>query len=295
MLKEVQRPDGSVVSFAYDAFGRRIEKKTSKTITRFLWDGNVPLHEWKEFDYKETTDNDRITWVFQGFTPVAKIQGDKHYSIISDHLGTPLQAIDTQGNKVWERELDIYGKVRKETEETANFVPFLFQGQYLDTETELVYNYKRYYSQETGAYISQDPIGLAGNNPTIYGYVFDSNIEIDPFGLDCVENKNIKKLHNGESVNVKSFKEANALLKKAFPNAKKSRGASPNSMKLSEKDKTFKLDKNRTPVYKKDYLKDENGIIYGHSQLPDNHIHKTNPHINILTSEGNKVSINILK
>ncbi|WP_264080108.1 RHS repeat-associated core domain-containing protein [Treponema pedis] len=83
----------------------------------------------------------------------------------------------------------MYGKVRKETEENTNFVPFLFQGQYLDTETELVYNYKRYYSQETGAYISQDPIGLAGGNPTLYGYVFDSNIEIDPFGLGCVENK----------------------------------------------------------------------------------------------------------
>ena len=62
-----------------------------------------------------------------------------------------------------------------------------------------------------------------------------------------------------------------------------------------KKNKTFKLDKNRTPVYKKDYLKDENGIIYGHSQLPEGHIHKTNPHINILTSEGNKVSINIMK
>ncbi len=71
--------------------------------------------------------------------------------------------------------------------------------------------------------------------------------------------------------------------------------ASPNSMRLSEKNKTFKLDKNRTPVYKEDYLKDENGIIYEHSQLPNSHIHKTNPHINILTSEGNKVSINILK
>ena len=62
-----------------------------------------------------------------------------------------------------------------------------------------------------------------------------------------------------------------------------------------KKNKTFKLDENRIPVYKKDYLKDENGIIYGHSQLPEGHIHKTNPHINILTSEGNKVSINIMK
>ncbi|UTC68504.1 RHS repeat-associated core domain-containing protein [Treponema sp. OMZ 791] len=50
---------------------------------------------------------------------------------------------------------------------------FLYQGQYLDTETELVYNYKRYYSQEIGAYISQDPIGQASGNPTLYVYVHD--------------------------------------------------------------------------------------------------------------------------
>ncbi len=29
----------------------------------------------------------------------------------------------------------------------------------------------------------QDPIGLAGGNPTLYGYVGDSNILIDPWGL----------------------------------------------------------------------------------------------------------------
>lgn len=33
-------------------------------------------------------------------------------------------------------------------------------------------------------YISQDPIGLAGNNPTLYGYVFDNNTQIDLFGLN---------------------------------------------------------------------------------------------------------------
>ncbi|MGF7109834.1 uncharacterized protein RhaS with RHS repeats [Treponema pedis] len=49
----------------------------------------------------------------------------------------------------------------------------------------MVYNYKRYYSQETGAYISQDPIGLAGGNPTIYGYVKNPNAWVDVFGLAC--------------------------------------------------------------------------------------------------------------
>jgi uncharacterized protein RhaS with RHS repeats len=34
-----------------------------------------------------------------------------------------------------------------------------------------------------GNYISQDPIGLAGNNPTLYGYVHDTNSWMDVLGL----------------------------------------------------------------------------------------------------------------
>ena len=43
----------------------------------------------------------------------------------------------------------------------------------------------RYYDPNTGNYLNQDPIGLAGGNPTLYGYVFDPNTQIDPLGLDC--------------------------------------------------------------------------------------------------------------
>ena len=62
-------------------------------------------------------------------------------------------------------------------------IPFRYQGQYFDFETGLCYNRFRYYSPETGLYISQDPIGLAGGNPNFYAYVFDSNIQVDVFGL----------------------------------------------------------------------------------------------------------------
>lgn len=48
-----------------------------------------------------------------------------------------------------------------------------------------IYNQFRYYSPKMGMYISSDPIGLAGGNPTLYGYVFDPNTQVDPFGLDC--------------------------------------------------------------------------------------------------------------
>ena len=57
-------------------------------------------------------------------------------------------------------------------------------GQFTDLETNLYYNRFRYYDQEIGQYIQQDPIGLAGDNPTLYGYVHDTNGWVDPFGLD---------------------------------------------------------------------------------------------------------------
>nr|WP_025843485.1 hypothetical protein [Porphyromonas gingivicanis] len=44
--------------------------------------------------------------------------------------------------------------------------------------------------------ISPPTIGLAGNNPTLYGYVFDLNTQIDPFGLD--RGKATKKGHQYE-------------------------------------------------------------------------------------------------
>ncbi|WP_176589958.1 RHS repeat-associated core domain-containing protein [Elizabethkingia argenteiflava] len=80
---------------------------------------------------------------------------------------------------VWERELDVYGSPRKGDN---SFVPFLYQGQYVDVETGLAYNRFRYYDPQIGNFISQDPIGLAGGIQ-LYGYVHDTNGWVDVFGL----------------------------------------------------------------------------------------------------------------
>ena len=133
--------------------------------------------------------------MFEGFVPTAKLVNGKAYSIISDHLGTPILAVDSEGREVWNRQLDIYGRVKREIkasslgDDVRPFIPFLYQGQYYDVETKLAYNRFRYYSPETGAYISQDPIGLESNNPNIYGYVGDNNWWVDIFGLACIKNK----------------------------------------------------------------------------------------------------------
>ena len=139
-----------------------------------------------------------ITWIFQDdFIPRAKLTKDGCYSIFTDYLGTPVGAYDEAGNLVWERELDINGKVMPAGKDNygrtlqvigeKTFIPFRFQGQYEDEEIGLYYNRFRYYDPETGQYTQQDPIGLAGGNPTLYGYVYNTLGEVDPFGLNNVE------------------------------------------------------------------------------------------------------------
>ena len=202
MLKSVRTPEGATIRFEYDALGRRTLKETHDTCHRYAWDGNVLLHEWSydrwekprmekdelgriRYDRQEPHTN-LITWVYDGgsYTPVAKLTEEDSYSIVQDYLGTPIQALDSKGNVVWDCILDIYGDVL-ELRGERYFIPFRFQGQYEDEETGLYYNRFRYYDPNTGSYISQDPIGLAGGNPTMYGYVFDNNIQLDIFGLKC--------------------------------------------------------------------------------------------------------------
>lgn len=192
MLRRVVRPDGRLVEFCYDALGRRTAKQYLGKVTRWVWDGNTPLHEWlaavTDNDGREETScpdgNSLTTWVFEEgtFIPAAKIQGDRQCSIVSDYLGTPVQMYDSEGNKIWDCTLDIYGKVADFRGESLYDCPFRFQGQYEDIETELYYNRFRYYDAEIGCYLNQDPIGFEGGL-NFYNYVHDTNNWIDVSGL----------------------------------------------------------------------------------------------------------------
>ena len=198
-LKEVRPPGGGDFAFdalfTYDALGRRLSKDAIG-ITCWLWNDNVPLHEWtpkrrrNEQGEIEEYQKDLRTWLFEeeSFVPLALFQDGKAYSIVTDHLGTPVEAYNEQGEEVWYRRLDRNGKVIEER--SMNYtsykdyvkIPFLFQGQYYDEEIKLAYNRFRYYDPNTGNYICQDPIDLQGGMQ-LYAYIHDSNSWIDPFGL----------------------------------------------------------------------------------------------------------------
>ena len=203
MLKEVRLPYGKTVRFEYDALGRRTAKLFNGHVFRYLWDGNVMVQEWQyeekdrpqhsidEFgrirmQSEEPVEN-LVTWVYEegSYVPVAKIQNGERYTIISDYMGRPVEAYNSYGNVVWQADYDIYGDLRN-IKGIRDFIPFRQLGQYEDDETRLYYNRFRYYDPRIGNYISQDPIRLMGNNPTLYGYVGDSNQGIDIFGLSGV-------------------------------------------------------------------------------------------------------------
>ena len=198
-------------------------------VIRFLWDGNTILHEWEDdansskkphqkIDFQadyvvklsekqkqeakektakgEVVPESLITWIFQDdFIPRAKLTKDGCYSIFTDYLGTPVGAYDESGNLVWERELDINGKVMPAGKDNygrtlqdigeKTFIPFRFQGQYEDEEIGLYYNRFRYYDPETGQYTQQDPIGVAGGM-NLYSYVKNSNCQFDILGWEDI-------------------------------------------------------------------------------------------------------------
>ncbi|WP_158978782.1 RHS repeat-associated core domain-containing protein [Cellulophaga sp. L1A9] len=107
--------------------------------------------------------------------------------------------------------------------------PFRYQGQYEDVETGLYYNRFRYYSPESGTYISQDPIGLEGG-ANFYSYVPDTNSWIDPFGLNDVATgsgrthvkysgiKDGKPYHGYASAPTKDNLSAQAIIKRRYGN-----------------------------------------------------------------------------
>ena len=212
LLKEVIRNGEQHTLFEYDALGRRIAKienresdtgaEGQKTIKRWIWDSETPLHEWSYdladrpkwivddnnslyLDKDEPIPDNLVSWIFDedSLVPTAKITNQDTYSIITDYLGTPFQMYDSQGSLVWDVEYDIYGKVHKLHKGGLEDCPFRYQGQYEDASTGLYYNRFRYFSPESGMYISQDPTRLNGSNPNFYAYVTDSNTSYDPFGL----------------------------------------------------------------------------------------------------------------
>ena len=194
LLREVERPDGVEVRFAYDPFARRVAKEVREprgalahdtvSRTRFVWDGDVLAHEIRE---EASASGDPVveerTYLYEddSFEPVAHAEVGRWVHYLNDQIGTPERLLDDAGAVACELRRSAWGETDVQPGAKAN-TPIRFQGQYEDEETGLSYNRARYYDGDLGRFTSADPLGLS-SSPHDYVYAPSTLGWVDAWGL----------------------------------------------------------------------------------------------------------------
>ena len=188
---EVKDSNGDViesVEYVYDAFDRRLGKivdadgdgSESAVAERFVYDGN---HIALVFDGKGDLVNrylhgPRVDQVLAQEDGLGEVLWG-----LTDNQGSVRDVVDDSGEVVNHIVYDGFGGVVSETDSTVEF-RFGYTGRELDEETGWYYYRARYYNPQVGRFVNEDPIGFAGGDVNLYGYVGNSPTNFtDPSGL----------------------------------------------------------------------------------------------------------------
>lgn len=210
------------VTFTWDPFGRRTEKRSVVTVSAPDDDGVTVTQEVTTFVWEgfrllgETRNGQPLVYVYEGagsYTPLARIYGTGDKQRVDyyrcSHNGMPQALTDEDGKLHWRQDVETWGETRSEyADEEGNRwrkkwggAPeenLRFAGQYLDRETGLHYNTFRYYAPDMGRFITPDPIGLAGGI-NLYQYAPNPLSWIDPLGLSCTFDSKSNRWRNNET------------------------------------------------------------------------------------------------
>lgn len=181
-LTTVQLPDGRTATYTYDPFGRRIKKQVGSETTLYVYADEGLIGEYTETGVTKKTYGWRPNGIW-GTNPLFQAEGGSYYFYHNDHLGTPQSMTDMSGDIVWESTYEAFGKATVAPESTV-VNNLRFPGQYWDEETNLHYNWNRYYDPGVGGYLHLDPIGFKGGSVNKYSYSHRNPIVIsDNTGL----------------------------------------------------------------------------------------------------------------
>ncbi|MDH3976734.1 MAG: MopE-related protein [Deltaproteobacteria bacterium] len=181
-VKRTFNNSSTVVDYAYDVFGRRIERKvtTDGTLlltTNYLYDNEdiVAIYEngtlTKEFIHGPGIDE-----------PLAIKTGGSWNYYHADGLGSVMALTDGSGAKVGSTYgYDSFGNLVKGSLDKV----YTYTGREWDVEAGLYYYRARFYDPEVGRFISKDPIGFAAGDVNLYSYVGQNPVNYnDPMGLE---------------------------------------------------------------------------------------------------------------
>ncbi len=179
-LIQITFPDTSTATYAYDTFGRRIEKNVNGTVTRYLYDGWDILAEF------DGTGNLLAKYSHGPYVdhPLVMERAGQTYYFHAAQDGSISHVTDAAGAVVNDYIYDAFGNRISVTETVAN--PYGFTAREYDPESGLYFYRARYYDPQAGRFISSDPIGFAGGDSNLYAYVFNDPVNlIDPSGLSA--------------------------------------------------------------------------------------------------------------
>ena len=187
LIEVKDNADNRIAYYQYDPMGRRIAKTTAEGTIYYLYNDQGLIAEAIPTgaittEYGWRTDS---TWSTDPLTITTTRAGGSQketFHYLNDHLGTPQQVIDSQGQPVWQARASAFGE--NQVQPTSVITNNLrFPGQYYDSETNTHYNFFRDYDPTKGTYRQEDPIGLAGGL-NLYQYVNGNPLMfIDPEGL----------------------------------------------------------------------------------------------------------------
>jgi RHS repeat-associated protein len=170
-LTAITDNETQIASYVYDANNLRVKKTTPAETRIFHYDVNGHLIA--------ETDGTGVTLaehVYLSDMPLATVRPtDTVYYFHTDHINTPRVMTNSAGTVAWQAAYHGFGhaEVAGSSTITNNL---RFPGQYFDSETNLHYNWNRYYDPRTGRYLTPDPIGLEGG---IDPYVYTENQPIN--------------------------------------------------------------------------------------------------------------------
>ena len=210
LIKATKAGRGEIktVSFKYDPFGRRIEKRVeeiedgrveAKTST-YVYDNEDIILEYRtgsdeddgdrrdrddrksKQDRKPTATTSRFVHGPGIDAPLAMEQRGRTYFYHADGLGSIVSLTDQRGAVVQSYDYDSFGNMQRHGGEVKQ--PYGYTGREWDKELGLYYYRARYYDPVVGRFIGKDPIGLRGGI-NLFAYVGNQPVDwIDPFGLE---------------------------------------------------------------------------------------------------------------
>ena len=175
--------DGGTVTFKYDPFGRRVQKASAGGTVNYLYDGRNLLEEVGTSGsvLARYTESAHDTGGRHLDEPLAELRSGTTSYYQQDGLGSVTSLSNGAGALANTYTYDSFGKLAASTGTLTN--PFQYTARELDSETG-IYQYRfRYYDQNAGRFLSEDPIAFAGGI-NFYPYVTNDPLDIvDPFGL----------------------------------------------------------------------------------------------------------------